>query len=112
MRHTGFEGSYATHQSRTGGGAGWADLEVGEARGVFVELVDVRSLDDLVSHAGKISHALVVGDDDDDIGLRFYQFVGLVLRRAWQESENGAGPEQEGFNVHILECRRGGSRAS
>ncbi len=62
------EGSTAAHEGSAGWGAGRADLEVGEAGGVLVELIDVGSSDDFVSHAGKVAHPLVVGDDDDDIG--------------------------------------------
>lgn len=67
------EGSTAAHEGSAGWGAGRADLEVGETGRFFVELVDVGSSDHFVTHAGKVAHALVIGDDHDDIGARAFE---------------------------------------
>lgn len=56
-------------------------MVVGEIRGLRVEFIDVRSLNDGVSMTGKIAVALVIGDHDDDIWFLCEQSQG-------KESEN------------------------
>lgn len=73
MSDSDFERGASAHEGGASGGTGRADLEVGEACRVLVELVDVGSSDHFVTHAGKVAHALVIGDDDDDIGTRAFE---------------------------------------
>lgn len=44
-------------------------MVVGEDGGLAVEFVDVGSLDDRVSVASEVAVALVIGNDEDNIGL-------------------------------------------
>ena len=53
----------------TGGRAGGSDVVVGEDGGLGVELVKVGRLYDGITVAGEVAVALVIGDDDDDVGF-------------------------------------------
>jgi hypothetical protein len=44
-------------------------MEVGEARALGMKTVEVRRLQIRVPHTRQIAHALVVGENDDDIWL-------------------------------------------
>jgi len=56
-------------EARSGGGAGGADVIVGEVDAFTVKLIEVGSLDDVVSVATEVAVSLVVGDDKDDVGF-------------------------------------------
>ena len=43
-------------------------MVVGEDGGLGVEFVEVGGLDDGIAVAGEVAVALVIGDDDDDVG--------------------------------------------
>jgi hypothetical protein len=43
-------------------------MEVGKPAGPAVQSVDMRGLQMGIAHAGKIPHALVISQDQDDIG--------------------------------------------
>ena len=60
-------------------------MEVVEQRSLTAQLVDIGSLDRRVAGKGHIAIALVVGDDDHDIG--FFCFSGKGWRR------NGTGDD-------------------
>ena len=62
-------GIAAGHQRRTGRCAGGVDVEVVQQRSLAAQLVDIGSLDGRVAGKGHVAIALVVGDDDHDIGL-------------------------------------------
>ena len=63
------------------------DVEVGEADTFSVETVEVRGFQDGVAVARQVAIALVVGQDEDDVGP-------LPGRRVGQ----GRGRDQEGYN--------------
>ena len=67
------------HRARNESGAGGVDMEVVEQRSLTAQLVDVGSLDSRVARKGHIAIALVVGDDDYDIGL--FRCCGIGSRR-------------------------------
>ena len=81
---SGAVGPVAGEKGSTGGGAGGGDVVVGEDGGLGVELVEVRGFDDGIAVAGEVAVALVIGDDDDD--------VGTSLRGC--ELEEGEEPEE------------------
>ena len=87
-------GEAAGHEGGPCWGAGGGDVVVGEAKGLGVELVEVGSLDDGVSVAGEIAVALVIGDDEDDVG------EGVALSR--EETQKCGGDEQD--DLHEAEC--------
>ena len=60
----------AGEQAGAGGGAGGADVIVGEAHGVLVEAVEARRADRAVAVTAQVAVALVVGEDEDDVGAR------------------------------------------
>jgi hypothetical protein len=64
----------AGHQAGARRGADGRDVEVLHAHALLGELVDIRRPDDRVAVDAKIAVALIVGDDDNDIGF-------LPLRR-------------------------------
>lgn len=45
-------------------------MVIRENGGLGVEFVEIGSLDNGIAVAGEIAIALVIGDDDDDIGAR------------------------------------------
>ena len=63
------KGVAAAHQGGTGGGAGRADVEVAEAGGLGVEAINMRGFQVRVAHAGEVTHALVIGEHKNDVGL-------------------------------------------
>ena len=66
-------------------GAGGGDVVIGEADALSVQRVEIRRLQDRVSVAGEVAVALIVGDDQDDIGA-----LGRVDgERADEEQEEG-----------------------
>ena len=54
------------------GGAGGADVVGSEAHGVLVEAVEARRADRAVAVAAQVAVALVVGEDEDDVGARIH----------------------------------------
>ena len=62
----------AGEKAGPGGGAGGADVVVGEAHGVLVEAVEARRADRAVAVAAQVAVALVVGEDEDDVGARIH----------------------------------------
>ena len=52
-----------------GGRAHGRGVEVGEAEALLVQAVDVGGLEDWVAVAGEVAIALVVGEDDQDVGF-------------------------------------------
>ncbi len=66
--HAGAVGVVAGVEPRPGGGAGGADVEVGEAHTIGVQGVDAGRLQDRVAVAAEVAVALVVGDDEDHVG--------------------------------------------
>ena len=61
-RHT------ATHQRCPSRRAGRAHLEIGEADGFIMKLIDMGRLHDFIPHTGEIAHALIIGYHQDNIG--------------------------------------------
>ena len=59
----------ATHQRRAGGGAGRADVEIAETGGLGVEAVNMGGFQVRVTHAGEVTHALVIGEHENNIGF-------------------------------------------
>ena len=57
------------HDACAGGRTSWADEETGKARALFVVLVEIGCLDPGVAMFPDGSIALVVGHDEDDVGL-------------------------------------------
>ena len=51
------------------------DVEVGEPDALVVQPVEVRRLQHRIAVAGQLAVALVVGDDDEDVGLGCW-FIG------------------------------------
>jgi len=89
MPDAGAVGPVTGEQSAAGRRAGGSDVVVVEGDGLGVELVDVGSLDPGVAIAGEVAVALVVGDDEDDVGL---------LR--WGEEWEASGKEGEDDTLH------------
>ena len=88
----------AGHQGRSGRGTGRADVKIGEADAARVQLVDVRRLQDRIAVAGEIAVALVIGDDENDVGFRSLELLGRCRRwgqnrcdRCQQDPGNNAG---------------------
>ena len=75
MGDTHFERVASTHQGRAGWRAGGADVKITETARFGVEGVNVWGFQEGVAHAGEIPHALVIGEDENDVG-----FVELALR--------------------------------
>jgi len=57
------------HESGAGGRAGGADEKAGEAGALIVEFVEIWGLDPRVSVATNGAVALVIGHDENDVGL-------------------------------------------
>ena len=62
-------GPMAREEPTAGGGAGGSHVIVVEGDGLGVQGVQVRSFDPGVTVAAEIAVALVVGDDEDDVGF-------------------------------------------
>ena len=58
----------ARHQTGSRGCARRAHVVVGETNALAMELVEVRCLDHGVAVAAELAVALVVGQDEDDVG--------------------------------------------
>ena len=57
-------------QQRTAGRrARWRDVVVFQPHGLLRQLVDVRGLDDGISGESDVAVTLIIGDDEDDVGL-------------------------------------------
>jgi hypothetical protein len=54
-------------QFAAGGGEGRVHLEVGKADTLIVRTIHFRRIEERMAIAGKITLALVVGEDDDDV---------------------------------------------
>ncbi len=52
---------------RACGRAGGADVKIRKPRAVFVELIEVRCLDDRIAVTGEVAVALIIGDDQNDV---------------------------------------------
>ena len=61
------EGVVARHQGGAGGGAGRADVEVGEADTTCVQGIEVRGFQPRVAVASELGVALVIGEYQDDV---------------------------------------------
>jgi hypothetical protein len=60
---------HAGHQGRTSGGAGGADVEIVKAHALIVKAVRVWGAEQGVAVAGEVPVSLVIGEDEDDVGL-------------------------------------------
>ena len=78
------------HDGCAGGRTSWADEETGKARALFVVLVEIGCLDPGVAMFPDGSVALVVGNDEDDVGL-----LGYESRACESEEEKDACDELE-----------------
>ena len=72
----------AGEKAGAGGGAGGADVVVGEAHGVLVEAVEAGRADCAVAVAAQVAVALVVGEDEDDVGARSHGYCSCSARQA------------------------------
>ena len=68
----------AGEEAGAGGGAGGADVVVGEAHGVLVEAVEARRADRAVAVTAQVAVTLVVGEDEDDVGARGHGLLSLL----------------------------------
>ena len=58
------------HESGAGGSAkGCGDIEAGEACAFLGHLVDVGRVDVFAAEAAEVGVALVIGEDDDEVGF-------------------------------------------
>ena len=70
------------------GRASRANLEVGESRALGMKTVEVRRLQIRVPHAGQIPHALVVGENENNIRAAARERLGFSrggLRSGWEK---------------------------
>ena len=67
----------AGEKAGAGGGAGGADVVVGEAHGLLVEAIEAGRADCIVAVAAQVAVALVVGEDEDDVGARSHGLLFL-----------------------------------
>ena len=65
-----FEFVTAGEERGASGRASGADVEIGEAHALSAESVEVGRLEDGISVSGKIAVALIVGDDEENVGAR------------------------------------------
>ena len=65
---------------RAGRSTGRADMEVGESRRHRIEAVQIRRPQQLVAQAGKITHSLVIGHHQNDVGPRSGKRIGRGAR--------------------------------
>jgi len=72
------EGVAPGHDGGPGGGTGWADEESVKARTCIVKLVQVGCLNPWMAVSSHGSVALVVGDDEDNVGLLAECGLGCV----------------------------------
>ena len=87
----------AAHECTACGGASRADVEVGEPHALVVEIVDIWGAEDRIAVAGKVTVALVIGDDENDIG----PVCGSEGMKGESAQESGGGNE----SVHELVVR-------
>ena len=67
--HVDAGGVASGHEGGAGGSAeGCGDVEAGETRTFFCHLVDVGRVDVFAAEAAEVGVALVVGEDDDEVG--------------------------------------------
>ena len=64
-----FEGMPTGHEGGAGWGAGGTDEEAGEAGALVVEGVEIGGLDPRVTVLSDGAVALVIGHDENDVGL-------------------------------------------
>ena len=87
----------AGYQRSAGRRAGWSNVVVIEPHGFSRQLVEVRGFHDRVAVNGEIAIALVIGDDEDD--------VGFVLRRRDLGSDHCNKGEKCTFHIVDGDCR-------
>ncbi len=93
------KGRPTAHEGGASWSAGGVDLELGEAGGFFIKGVDVGSLEIGVSHAREVAHALVVGQDVDDVWTASLERQGrLPLLCARREAGGDEGDFSEPFS--------------
>ncbi len=93
----------AGHDGAAGRRAGRADVEVLETEGLVVEAVQIRRADHGIAVTAEVTVALVVGEDQDDVGSPAGEFLGSGR----VGSGRGSGPDRRDTGRGRDAMRRG-----
>ena len=78
---------HAGHEGCAGRGAGWAHVEVVKADTFIMQAVELWSLQERVPVPAKVAVALVIGKNEDNVGLNFCVSNGGVEDKEHKEKE-------------------------
>jgi hypothetical protein len=70
-------------------------VEIGEARAFVVQAIEVGRLEDGIAVGGDIAVALVVGEDEEDVGTFARERIGAEMRGEKEQEQEEAGEHGE-----------------
>ena len=90
----------STQQRRPRGRARRAHVELRESGRDLIKPIEIRRLEQRITEARKISHALIVRHEEDDVGPRTFQILG---NSSGNENEQDKGEQKlHGSDTRLL----------